>query len=47
MFDSSTLLELGNKLSGERTQGIVKVKSRQNSLALSVPGKSTALDQSQ
>lgn len=37
-FDSSTLPELGNKLFGARTQGIVKIKSCQNSLDPSVPG---------
>lgn len=37
-FTLSTPLELGNKLSGELTQGIVKIKSHQNSLDPSVPG---------
>lgn len=38
LFDSSPLAELGNKLSGEKTQGIDKIKSHHNSLGPSVLG---------
>lgn len=38
LFDSSTLAELGNKLSGEKTQGIDKIKSHHNSLGPLVLG---------